>query len=294
MRIGFFGDGPWAIQTLRALLDLPDVVIVFVVGRWPTPDEELRDLAAEHNKPFFADQDVNSRVFLRTLGAFEAGLFVSVSYNQIFRRAALMVPEMGAINCHAGKLPFYRGRNVLNWALINDEKEFGITVHYVDEGIDTGDIILQEVFPISENDDYQALLDRAYGGCAVAVRKAVGQILSGSVIRTKQSDIHPTGFYCSGRGEGDEFIDWNLTSREVFNFVRALRGPGPGARSSLRGGEVTVHRVQLVDEAPSYVGIPGAVLSVCEESLTVKTGDSFVKVLHWDSREPIRVGDRLQ
>ena len=63
------------------------------------------------------------------------------------------------------KLPFYKGRNILNWVLINDEKEFGITVHYVDEGIDTGDIILQETFPIIDSDDYSTLLDKAYEEC---------------------------------------------------------------------------------------------------------------------------------
>ena len=71
------------------------------------------------------------------------------------------MPKYGAINCHAGKLPDYRGRNILNWALINDEKEFGITVHFIDEGIDTGDIILQESFEIKDSDNYKSLLDLA-------------------------------------------------------------------------------------------------------------------------------------
>ena len=294
MRIGFFGDGPWAVQSLRALRDLSDVAIVFVVGRWPSPDESLRNFVAEHNTPFFANQDVNSPDFLQTLSVFQADLFLSVSYDQIFKRESLLIPEMGIINCHAGKLPFYRGRNVLNWALINDEKDFGITVHYVDEGIDTGDIILQEVFPISDHDDYQSLLNRAYEGCALVVRKTVSLMLTGSATRTKQSDIHPTGFYCSGRCGGDELIDWNLPSRDIFNFVRALSPPGPGARSSLRAGEVVVQRVNLIEEAPSYVGIPGAVLATESDHLLVKTGDSFLRIVDWDSNEPIRVGDRLR
>ena len=73
-----------------------------------------------------------------------------MSFNQIFRKDIINLTPIGIINCHAGKLPFYRGRNILNWVLINDEKEFGITVHFVDEGIDTGDIILQKTFPITD------------------------------------------------------------------------------------------------------------------------------------------------
>ena len=68
------------------------------------------------------------------------------------------MPALGTINCHAGKLPFYRGRNVLNWAIINGESEFGITVHFIDDGIDTGDIIKQKTYPISLNDDYKSIL----------------------------------------------------------------------------------------------------------------------------------------
>ena len=78
----------------------------------------------------------------------------------------MSLPKLKTINCHAGKLPFYRGRDILNWVLINDEKEFGITVHYMDEGIDTGDIILQRTFPITDEDSYKTLLERSYDECA--------------------------------------------------------------------------------------------------------------------------------
>ncbi|MEA1052839.1 formyltransferase family protein [Lamprobacter modestohalophilus] len=84
---------------------------------------------------------------------------------QIFKKSTIERLDLGAINCHAGKLPFYRGRNILNWALINDEEEFGITVHSVDTGVDTGDIIRQQCFPITDADDYSTLLERAYWLC---------------------------------------------------------------------------------------------------------------------------------
>ena len=87
-----------------------------------------------------------------------------MSFDQIFKSEIIYLSKHKIINCHAGKLPFYRGRNVLNWVLINDE-EFGITVHYVDEGIDTGDIILQKKFPISDQDNYKTLLEKSYRMC---------------------------------------------------------------------------------------------------------------------------------
>ena len=84
-----------------------------------------------------------------------------MSFNQIFKQSIISLPELGIISCHAGKLLLYRGRNVLNWVLINDEKEFGITVHYIDEGIDTGDIIIQKSFQIKDTDTYKSLLEKA-------------------------------------------------------------------------------------------------------------------------------------
>lgn len=293
-RVGFFGDGQWAINSLLAIQELEDVRVEFVVGRWPIPDEKLKILAHAQRIPFFCKKSVNSDAFLQDLSKFEAEMFVSVSYDQIFRRSALSLPLEGIINCHAGKLPFYRGRNVLNWVLINDEKEFGVTVHYVDEGVDTGDIIYQEVFEITDSDDYQTLLTRSYDGCAAVVKTAMAQLISGLANPLKQSSVHPTGFYCSARREGDELIRWDRSSRDIFNFVRALTPPGPGARTFNSGNPVTVNRVEYVSEAPVYVGIPGAVLDAGTDHLSIKTGDSFVRVVGWDSERRIRIGDRLQ
>jgi methionyl-tRNA formyltransferase len=102
-----------------------------------------------------------------------------MSFNQIFRSSIIKTPRLGIINCHTGKLPFYRGRNILNWALINDEKEFGITVHYVDEGIDTGDIIKQRCFDIKDDYDYNKLLQIAYVECAQILFDTIKEIQSG-------------------------------------------------------------------------------------------------------------------
>ena len=83
------------------------------------------------------------------------------------------MPAEEIINCHAGSLPFCRGRNILNWVLINDEQEFGITVHYVGEGVDAGDIIIQEKFLINDQDNYRALLVTAYEHCPRLLVEAI-------------------------------------------------------------------------------------------------------------------------
>jgi len=218
-----------------------------------------------------------------------------MSFNQIFKSAIINLPRLKTINCHAGKLPFYRGRNVLNWALINDEKEFGITVHYVDEGIDTGDIILQKVYPVTDNDNYFSLLEIAYEKCADVLYEAINLIKNGNLQSIPQKAIHPVGFYCTQRKIGDEVLNWNQSSRDIFNFVRAICKPGPMARSYLNGQEMKINKVELIPDASVYKNIIGAIIKKEKDgSFLVKTADSFVRVSEYEYNEKIKVGDRFE
>ena len=234
MKIGYFADGPWSYRAFELLIEESDLIIGFICVRFDTKDETLKKYCTKYKIDYLKDQNINNKEFLDKAAAYNCDLFVSMSFNQIFKKTIINLPRLGTINCHAGKLPFYRGRNILNWVLINDEKEFGVTVHYMDEGIDTGDIILQKTFPISEMDDYSTLLDRAYKECASLLFQSIKEIKNGNVERKAQQSIHPVGFYCSARQIGDEILDWNQSSREIYNFIRSICLPGPRARTSYK------------------------------------------------------------
>jgi methionyl-tRNA formyltransferase len=293
IKIGYFADGPWAHRAFEMVKANSEMNIKFICARWDNPDARLQEYAKAFDIPFLVEKNINSDYFREKLTEFQCDLFISMSFNQIFTRPLYSLPPLGTINCHAGKLPFYRGRNILNWALINDEKEFGITVHYVDDGIDTGDIICQSVYEITDDDTYATLLKRAYVGCADVLFEAVEEIRMGKVRRLAQCELDSPGFYCSQRILGDEKLSWKQSSREIFNFVRAICTPGPQARTFLRDEEIMIDRVRMVPRAPIYKGIPGTVLSVNEQSFVVKTMDSYIEVMEWSGIERLRVGDRL-
>ena len=293
MRIGYFADGPWSHLALEKILSNSMFSLAFICARFDNPDPILKNKAEEKNIPFVIHEDINSSEFISLVDEYACDIFVSMSFNQIFRSEILSKTPIGIINCHAGKLPFYRGRNILNWALINDENEFAVTVHYVDEGVDTGDIILQKSYPITDEDDYSTLLSRAHQYCAEVLYEALNKISHGESERVCQKDIHPVGFYCTQRKVGDEKLDWNQVSRQVFNFVRAICLPGPQAITFNDKEEVKINKVEIIPDAPKYKGIPGAVLSIDSRGLIVKTADSFVRVTEWSSTKKIRVGDRL-
>jgi len=295
MRIGYFADGPWSHLALKKIAEDDRFNVCFIVPRFDAPDPVLADWARRLGVDFLPLRDVNAPERLAVLERHEADLFVSMSFNQILKKPLLALPRHGSINCHAGALPFYRGRNILNWALINDAKEFGVTVHFIDEGIDTGDIIHQRTAPICDSDTYATLLDRAVVLCADVLHEALVGLATGVIHRRPQATIHPVGFYCGRRIHGDEWIDWNWSSRRIFNFVRAITTPGPCARSMVDGHEVLVRRTALIPNALNYIGTPGEIIGVKDEGIVVKTGDSTILLLDVDGDSEIRfrIGQRL-
>lgn len=295
MKIGYFADGPWSHLALEKILKRNKVQVAFICVRSDSNDPVLPEMAANINVPCLKHKNINSAEFLSTLNEFKCDMYVSMSFNQIFKKEILESVSYGIINCHAGKLPFYRGRNILNWALINDEKEFGITVHHVDQGIDTGDIILQRNYPITDSDDYSTLLKVAYTGCAEILDDALNLIATDKAERIVQSTIHPVGMYCGRRAPGDEKLFWNQSSRDIFNFVRAICHPGPKATTTYKDHEVKINKVTLVEKAPIYKGTPGQILGRAGSGWLVKTLDSFVEIKEVELPEGVKltVGERF-
>ena len=292
--LGFFGDGPWSHGSLSRLLADDSIRVAFICVRFDQPDEELRRIASNYGIDFYSHKNVNSNEFLAIAKSYKCDLFVSMSFNQIFKKEMLVSVPNGIVNCHAGKLPFYRGRNVLNWAIINGESEFGITAHFVDEGIDTGDIIEQVSIPIEEFDNYATVLQKAYATCPLVLYSAVKKVQTGNLLLIKQSEIHNFGSYCIQRKKGDERLNWNQSSRDIYNFVRAISQPGPEARTYLGQQEVKIAVMRFFPEATNYMGIPGSVISRNEYSFCVKTLDSFVQVLKWSGCSIPKIGERFQ
>lgn len=293
MKIGYMGDGPWAHLAFDKIIADDRFEIAFVTVRYDKKDPVLLEKAKAQGIPIEISSNINSAEFIDVVKKCEVDIIVSMSFNQIFKSELINLPPLKTINCHAGKLPFYRGRNILNWALINDEKEFGITVHYVDEGIDTGDIIIQNTYDITDDDDYGTLLERAYVGCADTLYAALDAIALNKVNAIEQSSIDTVGLYCGVRMVGDEIIDWNQSSRDIFNFVRAISKPGPMATSWINGKKILINHVREVKGARAYKNTVGQVVGRTEKGFFVKTNDTIVEVYDYEYDGKIRIGDRL-
>lgn len=276
LKIGFFGHGPWAHDSLKLIISKKKYEVLFVATR-KTGDIELKRLAEKNSIPFFIPSNINSNESIKLFSSFHCDFFVSMSFDQIFKSEQINVPSRGIINCHAGALPFYRGRNVLNWAIINGEKKFGITAHFVDEGIDTGEIICQNFVPINDEDTYSSILQKAYAICPKVLLKGLNLASMNSPTISQQS-IHQTGSYFRKRKNGDEWINWNWSNKRVFDFIRAISSPGPRARTLLKNEEVSIERARLIETKINHVGANGEILEHTDTGIIVKTGSSIIEV----------------
>jgi UDP-4-amino-4-deoxy-L-arabinose formyltransferase/UDP-glucuronic acid dehydrogenase (UDP-4-keto-hexauronic acid decarboxylating) len=169
-------------------------------------------------------------------------VLISVAWRFIFPKAVLDIPRFAAINFHGSFLPRCRGANPTNWALISGEKQTGVTVHFIDQGIDTGDIIIQEKFPILPEDTAYSVRLRQDALSVVLMHTLAGYLRQGDLPRTLQNNDLATTF--RKRRPEDGLIRWDrMSATQVFDFVRALTEPYPGAFAFHNGRKLILWKV---------------------------------------------------
>jgi methionyl-tRNA formyltransferase len=275
-KIGFFGDDRWAHKTLNYLLKDKSIIIEFVCGRFLTKDKELKKITRKNNIQFFKKKNVNNINLIKLIKKKEIDLLVSMSFDQIFKKDIINSVNKKIINCHAGKLPFYRGRNILNWALINGEKEFGITTHFINEKIDCGKIIRQKVFKISKDDDYKSLLDKSYNECAKILYKTIKSLQNNDYIVKAQNTISSKSSYFRKRIMGDEVLNLKKKSNEIVNFVKALVEPGPLARINLRNNQIFIKKVSIVKDKTLLDELNNNIIKIKNNKIYLSTIDKKI------------------
>ncbi|MCG7848055.1 MAG: methionyl-tRNA formyltransferase, partial [ANME-2 cluster archaeon] len=210
------------------------------------------------------------------------------------------IPEFRTINIHPSYLPVYRGQHVVNWAIINGENETGVTIHYIDEGIDTGDIIIQKKVPISYEDTAKTLHDKIYSEACELVIDVIHSIASGKqIISKKQDDKKATYFH--PRVPEDGRIDWNKSGLEIYNLIRGLAKPWPGAYGYIKGKKIIIWSA-IFEVSVSYKNSYGEICDISNSSFTIITNDGKLIVDDYmvlDENENelnfnIEVGDRIE
>ena len=279
MRILVIGDGRWAADSLMPLINAGHEIAGVVLRNEPS-DDSLGSAARGLEIKVLKPENVNTPDFVNVVTDMGVDLGLSIACNQIMKTPLLNAPLRGFVNFHAGKLPKYRGRNIINWAIINGETEIGLTAHVVDTGIDTGDILLQRSLPIEWTDNYGDVLERIIANFPEFVVEAVAGVELGTSGRRPQ--VRSAGTYFCGRVEGDEWLDWSASSLDIYNKIRGIGRPGPGARTVVGDATVNIWKATYNTNWPKYIATSGQVVGRGEDGVVVKTGDSTILIREVD------------
>jgi methionyl-tRNA formyltransferase len=222
---------------------------------------------------------------------FAPDLLVVVAYGQLLTKTVLSIPRLGSINIHASLLPKYRGAAPIQWAIINGEKETGVTTMWMDEGIDTGDMLLSERVPIGPEDTAQTLHDRLAKEGADLLIRTLEQLSSGSLVATPQN--HSEATYARSLKKEDGCVDWTKDATTLDAFIRGMN-PWPGAFTLLAGKRLRLFRAKILCRKTSQA--PGSVLDGFPGDLDVATGRGALTLreVQLDSGKRLPVADFLR
>lgn len=281
MKIVFMGTPDFAVPTLEALVASEKHQVVAVVSQpdkprgrgkkvQPTP---VKEAALAHNIPVYQPARIKDEAFMDELEKIEADFFVVVAYGQILSLRLLMMPKYGCLNVHGSLLPKYRGAAPMQWSLLNGDSSTGITIMFMNEQCDTGDMVLQQPVYIDKDDNFGILHDRMSEVGAQCLITALDLIEAGKAIPVKQDESKAT--YAPMISKQMAQINWEDSSEKICNLIRAFN-PAPGAYT-FHGEEL--FKIYSAKPNYDYTGRPGRVVEVNpKKGFYIATGDGSILV----------------
>jgi methionyl-tRNA formyltransferase len=279
MRIVFFGSASIGFPVLDALVSSPSDAVVAVVTQPDRPAGRKQKLtpcpvktfAQERGLPVLSPEKVKEA--LPDLTALNADLFVVVAYGQYIPQSVLTLPAHGAINLHPSLLPQYRGSSPIQWALANGDTQTGVTILYVSEKMDAGDLILQREIPIQPDDNAATLEPVLAEAGAALLMDAVEQIRTGTVQARPQDDSLAVEVRKLTKEDGR--LDWAQPASVLRNRIRGFT-PWPGCYCEMPGGQ----RLKVLRaDVEQKTGEPGEILEAAGPGLLVAAGEGSLRLL---------------
>lgn len=282
MRIMFMGTPEFANYSLDALVEEGyDVCAVITQPDKPRgrghamshPDVYLK--AEEYNIPIYQPENLKKESFEDILTSVNPDIIVVTAYGKILPEYVLNYPKYGCINVHGSLLPAYRGAAPMQWAIINGETKTGITIMYMEKGLDTGDMIIKEEVEITDKDTYETLHDKMAIVSKSTLIKALKLISEGKATREKQDDSLSS--YSPMIDKKTALIDWSKKASEISNLIRGLN-PFPKAFTIFEGKGLKILEGYAVDK--NYQAKTGEIVEINKSGFVVACGEgTFLEVL---------------
>ena len=232
----------------------------------------VKEFALANDLPVYQPAKVKTAECVEELRALNPDLIIVVAFGQILSKDILDIPKYGCVNVHGSLLPRWRGAAPIHWSIISGDKETGITTMYMDVGLDTGDMILKAVTPITSDMTTAMLHDKLMLQGADLLLETVKQIEAGTAPREKQDDA--LSCYAKMLNNDNCRIDWTKPATDIHNLVRGLNS-WPVAYTTLNGKKFKIWQTKVT----TGNGTPGQILSLTKESIVVATGEGAIELL---------------
>lgn len=271
-KIVFMGTPDFSTGVLEMLIQEYDVIAVVTqpdrpVGRkkilTPPP---VKKVALEHNIPVYQPEKLNNSSELEEIINLKPDLIVTAAFGQLLPKSLLDAPKHKAINVHASLLPKYRGGAPIHYAVMNGEKKTGITIMYMAEKLDAGNIISQDEVKILENDTVGEVHDKLATLGTDLLKRTLPTIFNGTNDSIVQDDSLAT--FASNISREDERIDWTKDAQTIHNHIRGL-SPWPVAYTTMDGKNLKLWRSEIVENVK---GKPGEIIETTKDAIIVATG----------------------
>jgi methionyl-tRNA formyltransferase len=290
-RIVFMGTPDFSVPALESLQAAGHEIVLVVTqpdrpkgrGRKVEPPP-VKKSAQRLGLPVIQPDTLRDDATRQLLQAAAADLFIVVAFGHLLRESVLKIPRQGCINVHASLLPRYRGPAPIHWAVINGEKETGVTTMMMDKGLDTGDILLAARETIAATDTAGTLHDRLARLGSRLLCQTLDAFADGTIRRNPQD--HSGATYAPLLKKTDGLIDWKKPSARIESFIRGM-SPWPGAFTFWKNTRLKIFGSEVA--ATATPGVPGTVLGGMPDRLTVATGDGALSILELQSAS----GNRL-
>lgn len=280
IRVLFMGTPDFAVGCLEMLFEREDIEIVGVVTQ---PDRQsgrgykflpppVKVLAEEKGLEVFQPLTVKDEAFENYIKEKNPDLIIVIAYGRIIPKFVLEYPKFGCINVHGSILPKYRGAAPIQWAVLNGEKETGVTTMMMDEGLDTGDMLVVKKLPIGEFDTSGTMFDKLAALSKEALSETVELIKEGKLVRTPQNHSEMT--YAPMISKEMSYIDFNKTADEVCCHIKGMN-PMPGAKITIDGKIVKILMAKVADNATKKAGT----VIECKNRLLISCLDKNIEVL---------------
>ncbi|MDE7267616.1 MAG: methionyl-tRNA formyltransferase [Lachnospiraceae bacterium] len=282
MKIVFMGTPDFSVGALEALVAAGHEVTAVVTqpdkakgrsGQMQFPP--VKECALKHNIPVFQPVKVKAPESVEQLRKYEADIFVVAAFGQIVSKEILTMPRLGCVNIHASLLPKYRGASPINWCIINGEKETGVTIMQMDEGIDTGDILTTVKVTIADDETAESLFEKLSKAGAELIVDTLPKLERGEITPIKQNDAESSHTKMMSKSLGE--IDWNKSAVEIERLVRGLNS-WPSAYTYINGKSVKLWRCEVTDKDFDGTKQAGEIVKVTKDAVEAACGKGILRI----------------